>query len=148
MRSADGTVILGWEATISGAADPRDDKNLVIHEFAHQFAFDRHLIPLSISQAILPEGWFGAEKPWERLPDVPDVDLWLRTLRESYERRVAKGESPSVLDGYAMTNYSDFFAVATEVFFERPAMLKNEDAALYERLATLFRQDPAAAIPS
>ena len=145
---SDGTVILGWDATKSGAADPRDGVNLVIHEFAHQFAFDHQLIPPSISRAIIPEGYFGLERPWERLPEVPNVDAWLRTLRESYERRVAKGESESVLDGYAMTNYSEFFAVATEVFFERPQMLKKEDAALYEQLAALFRQDPAAASSS
>jgi Mlc titration factor MtfA (ptsG expression regulator) len=144
----DGTVILGWDAAISGAVDARDGKNLVIHEFAHQFAFDNHLVPASISQAILPEGWFGFEKPWERLPNVPDVELWLRTLRESYERRVAIGDASSALDAYAMTNYSEFFAVATEAFFELPAMLKSEDAALYGQLAALFHQDPAAALSS
>ena len=140
----DGTVILAWDATLSGAADPRDGENLVIHEFAHQFAFDHHLIPPSISRAIVPEDWFGLERPWKRLPAVPDVDAWLRTLRESYERRVARGAAPSVLDAYAITNYTEFFAVATEAFFERPAMLKNEDPALYNELAILFRQDPTS----
>ena len=141
---SDGTVVLGWDAIQSGAADPGDGENLVIHEFAHQFAFDHQLIPPSISRAILPEGYFGLEKPWERLPDVPNVDAWLRALRESYERRSAKGAAASVLNAYALTDYSEFFAVATEVFFERPQLLKNEDAALYEQLAALFRRDPAA----
>ncbi|HEV7705623.1 MAG TPA: zinc-dependent peptidase [Gemmatimonadaceae bacterium] len=141
----DGTVIIGWEASLSGAADPGDGTNLVIHEFAHQFAFDHHLIPLPISQSILTEGWFGVERPWERVPDVRDADAWLHTLREGYDRRVAKGDVPSVLDEYATTNYAEFFAVATEVFFERPAQLKNEDRALYGQLAALFRQDPASA---
>lgn len=142
---SDGTVVLGWDAINSGAADPSDGENLVIHEFAHQFAFDYQLIPPSISRGIIPEGYFGLEKPWERLPDVPDVEGWLRTLRESYERRVAKADSQSVLDAYATTDYSEFFAVATEVFFERPQLLENEDSALYGQLAALFRQDPAAA---
>lgn len=141
----DGTVIIGWEASLSGAADPLDGTNLVIHEFAHQFAYDRYLIPLPFSQSILTEGWFGVERPWERMPEVPDADAWLHTLRESYDRRVARGEGPSVLDEYAMTNYAEFFAVATEVFFERPTQLKSEDAALYAQLAALFHQDPSAA---
>ena len=140
----DGTVIIGWEASLSGAANPSDGKNLVIHEFAHQYAFDHHLIPLPISQSILTEGWFGVERPWERVPDVPDANAWLRTLREGYDRRVGKGAAPSVLDEYATTNYAEFFAVATEAFFECPVQLKNEDAALYAQLAALFRQDPAS----
>lgn len=141
----DGTVVLGWEATVSGAEDPSDGKNLVIHEFAHQFAFDRHLIPFDGSQALLYGGAFGDGRSGERLPDVPDVDVWRETLRASFERRLDKGESASVLDAYAMTNYTEFFAVATEAFFERPSMLENEDAALYGQLALLFHQDPAAA---
>ena len=59
-----------------------------------------------------------------------------------------RARAQSVLDEYATTNYAEFFAVATEVFFERPTQLKNEDAALYEQLAALFHQDPAAGLVS
>ena len=49
----------------------------------------------------------------------------------------------SFLDPYGATSECEFFAVATEVFFERPEELGHEDPELYELLSTFYRQDPA-----
>ena len=35
-----GSMVLAWDAAKSGASDPSDGKNLVLHEFAHQLDFE------------------------------------------------------------------------------------------------------------
>jgi Mlc titration factor MtfA (ptsG expression regulator) len=47
-----------------------------------------------------------------------------------------------LLDQYGATNPSEFFAVATEVFFERPRALKARHPALYSQLQQFYKQDP------
>ena len=48
----------------------------------------------------------------------------------------------TVLDDYGAGKPEEFFAVAVEVFFERPLDLKNQEPAVYEQLSALFRLDP------
>jgi Mlc titration factor MtfA (ptsG expression regulator) len=43
---------------------------------------------------------------------------------------------------YACTNTHEFFAVAVEIFFERPEGFKNEFPDLYNVLVRLLNQDP------
>src|SRR5438876_194731 len=58
---------------------------------------------------------------------------WARVLSEEYERLRddAVAMRPSALDAYGATDKAEFFAVATETFFERPARLVREHAGLY-----------------
>ena len=49
----------------------------------------------------------------------------------------------SVLRRYASKNEAEFFAVATEMFFEKPKKLKDEHPELYELLREAYGQDPA-----
>ena len=49
-----------------------------------------------------------------------------------------------MLRPYAGTNPAEFFAVATEVFFNRPDALRTHEPDLYAELAAFYRQDPAA----
>src|SRR5881409_2849157 len=35
-----GSLVLSWDAAKSGAADPSDGKNVVLHEFAHQLDYE------------------------------------------------------------------------------------------------------------
>ncbi|MFO0628882.1 MAG: zinc-dependent peptidase [Polyangiales bacterium] len=49
-----------------------------------------------------------------------------------------------VIDPYGARNEAEFFAVATESFFERPRALRRALPALYALLADFYRQDPAA----
>src|SRR5881397_3827265 len=37
-----GSMVLAWDAVKSGAADPSDGKNVVLHEFAHQLDYENH----------------------------------------------------------------------------------------------------------
>lgn len=66
-------------------------------------------------------------------------------LGEEYQqlRRDAERGIPSVLDDYGATNPAEFFAVATECFFEKSAALRRKHPRLYEELKAYYRQDPA-----
>ena len=79
-------------------------------------------------------------------PVVRDPEKWHRVLSASYDRLCAKGSAPTVLDKYGTTDLAEFFAVATEAFFERPAELEAEDGELYAQLVALYRQDPTTRI--
>ena len=70
-------------------------------------------------------------------------------LSEEYERlrRDAAHARPSALDDYGATNKAEFFAVATETFFEKPVQLEREHPALYAQLQKFYRQDPARRVP-
>lgn len=123
-----GVVILAWDSVKSGAQNPFDGQNVTFHEFAHQLdgaggSFDG--IPLL--------GERSAYTAWAAV-----LDLEFSRLVESAE----KGE-PSVLDHYGATNRSEFFAVATEAFFEKPQQLKAKHAELYDTMSRFYRQDPA-----
>ena len=46
------------------------------------------------------------------------------------------------MDAYGATNPAEFFAVATETFFEKPAQLRKEHPELYEELYGFYRVNP------
>ncbi len=124
-----GVVVLSWDDVKSGAADVRDGHNVVFHEFAHQ----------------LDQEDGGADGA----PILPGRNLysaWARVLGEEYDelRKVAETGKKSVLDKYGATNPAEFFAVATEAFFEKPVQLKKKHPELYEELKIYYSQDPEA----
>jgi Mlc titration factor MtfA (ptsG expression regulator) len=57
------------------------------------------------------------------------------------QQRLAQGQ-PGCLGAYAATDEAEFFAVATEVFFERPRALADEHPALYRVLAGYYGLQP------
>ena len=61
-------------------------------------------------------------------------------------RRASRAGKESVLDEYGATNPAEFFAVATECFFEKPAQLRRKHPELYEELKEYYRQDPERAV--
>jgi Mlc titration factor MtfA (ptsG expression regulator) len=129
-----GAIVLAWDAVHAGAADPDDGHNVVFHEFAHQLDFEDGRTdgaPL-----------LGEEDPWYRRKHV--YRTWARVLRREYEQLRASVEAgaPSVIDEYGATNPAEFFAVATESFFERSQELRCHPG-LYEELKRFYRQDPA-----
>ncbi len=124
-----GVVILAWDSALAGATDPTDGQNVVLHEFAHQ-------LDMASGQA---DGT-------PRLPDATALSSWSTMLEGDFERlcREAEAGSQGVLDHYGATNPAEFFAVATEAFFERPVELHRERPALYDALRSYYRQDPAS----
>lgn len=125
----DGTVVLAWDAAARGSLHPRDGHNLVLHEFAHQLDLedgqaDGHP-PLPARLRL---------REWTRV-----LDAHLRQLREQ-----AAQERITLLDRYGAANRAEFFAVATECFFERSRELAQQHPELYLLLWRYYGQDPAA----
>jgi len=122
---AQGQVILAWSEVLAGAADPDDARNVVLHEFAHQIDQD---------------GGDADGQPW--LQDAGSRAHWAAVMGEGLAQL---RDAPSdTLDAYGATDPAEFFAVATEAFFERPCALADSAPRLYAELARLYRLDPAA----
>jgi tetratricopeptide (TPR) repeat protein len=100
----------------------------VFHEFAH------HLDDV--------DGEMDGTPPLE---SGEQARRWEDVVGREYNRLVrssARGQA-TLLDRYGATNRAEFFAVATECFFERPVALRQRHAELYEVLQDFYRQDPA-----
>jgi hypothetical protein len=117
-------VILSWEDVDSRGA-PGEPYNVVIHEFAHYLDHESGGAPWVAGTA--------ARRRWFRL-----LDAELASLRAQ-----AESGSPTFLDPYAAEDRGEFFAVASEAFFEEPAAFARELPALYRAFCGVFRLDPA-----
>ncbi|MCB1088558.1 MAG: zinc-dependent peptidase, partial [Verrucomicrobiae bacterium] len=108
-----GSVILAWDSVKHGAAGRNDGVNVVFHEFAHQ-----------IDQAD------GAADGTPLLDRASDYEDWVEVMRRNYESLVHAANDPRaaepLLDPYGAENAAEFFAVATETFFELSADLRDE----------------------
>ena len=122
-----GQVILSWEDTLEGALIPDDGHNVVIHEFAHQ-----------LDQAN------GTANGAPYLRGRGRRARWARVMSAEFallQQRAANGQ-PSLLSDYGATDPAEFFAVASEVFFEQPQRLAAEHGALFRELSGLYRVNP------
>lgn len=128
-----GSVVLSWDDVRRGAADIRDGQNVVFHEFAHQLD---------------SSGGKGDSTPVLR--DDASFLAWARALGRDYERfrRAVQYRRPEVLDEYGATDPAEFFAVATECFFETPDELRRVYPRLYQELKKFYQQDPASLGPA
>lgn len=124
---ARGPVVLSWAHSKQGAINDQDGKNVVLHEFAHQID---DLSGHTDGAPILNKGQSFAR--WANV---------FTTAYESHVQNVEKGRK-TVLDAYGATAPEEFFAVAVEVFFEKPAALNHEEPAIYAQLAELFQLEP------
>lgn len=123
-----GPVILSWAHSKQGAANDADGHNVVFHEFAHQI-----------------DDLSGQTDGVPKLGATQSYSEWARTFEAAYKNHAARVQKhrPTVIDAYGAEGYEEFFAVAVEVFFEKPAALKQEAPAVYEQLSKLFQLDPA-----
>jgi Mlc titration factor MtfA (ptsG expression regulator) len=121
-------LVLAWDSSLHGARR-MDGENVVLHEFAHQLDFES-----------------GGVDGTPALDSRQQYASWARVLGAEYEalRKASDAGRPSVLDDYGGENPAEFFAVATEAFFERPVELRAKHAALYEELRSFYQQDPAS----
>ncbi|WP_051063093.1 M90 family metallopeptidase [Ilumatobacter nonamiensis] len=119
-----GPVVLSWNAVRRGARRPEHGQNVVYHEFAHRLDMLD-----GITDGTPPLGSESASRRWSEV------------FTPAFER-VSSGDS--VLRSYAATNTAEFFAVATEVFFNRPHDLVTHEPEIYEQLRGFYHQDPAS----
>jgi hypothetical protein len=123
-----GTVVLSWDAVLEGLRHPGDGHETGAHEFAH--VLDQR------------DGAFDGTPPLRRFGDYQP---WAEVLSEHF---LALGEGRrrqrKALNPYGATNEAEFFAVATESFFERPRKLRERLPDLYEELRRFYGCDPGA----
>ena len=124
-----GVVILAWDRARAGARNPFDGRNVVLHEFAHQL-----------------DGADGAMDGTPPLDGRSAYAAWAGVLEREFDALQAAeaGGRRTVLDHYGAENRAEFFAVATEAFFEKPRQLRQKHPELYRELGRFYRQDPAA----
>lgn len=126
-----GQVVLSWDDVLAGAADPEDGRNVVIHEFAHRL--DQATGTANGAPGFAPGSGSAAQRrQWARV---------LSAEFEALQQRLARGDS-GLIDPYAATNAAEFFAVTTELFFERPEALAAAHPALHEQLRGFHGVDP------
>ena len=116
-----GIMILSKRALVEGFMNPQDGRNVGIHEFIHLIdAKDGDYDGIPSLQA----HQFSA--PW--------MDMIYKEMK-----KIVSGKSK--IDDYGATNKVEFFAVASEYFFEKPAQMKRDNPALYKMLSRIFNQD-------
>jgi Mlc titration factor MtfA (ptsG expression regulator) len=122
-----GPVIVIWDAALRGGRHPELGHNVVYHEFAHKLD--------------MIDGVADGTPP---MRDRAEFREWVQVCTREYGRlrRDAEVGRKSFLNAYAATNVAEFFAVATEQFFDRPRQLSAQAPALYRVLKEYYRQDP------
>jgi Mlc titration factor MtfA (ptsG expression regulator) len=120
-----GPVALAWDQALAGAHRLERGHNVVLHEFAHKL----DMLDGTIDGTPLLRRELRAD--------------WVRVCAAVYEDLVAGRPRPP-MRWYGATNPGEFFAVATEVFFEQARELQAAEPELYEVLTRFYRQDPAA----
>jgi len=119
---ADGALVLSWQDVLMAGVDEEGVAyNVIIHEFAHQ---------------VDDECGISAGR---------DAEL-ARALERGFHQlqHAAAHRRPTLLDPYGAGSLSEFFAVATECFFENPRPLRQQHQELYAALGGFWCQDPAA----
>lgn len=121
-----GRVILSWDDVESGVGDFTDGHNVVLHEFAHQLDAE--------------SGAVNGAPPLRR----NSYKSWATVFSENFESLRSRNFHgyETVMDGYGATSPAEFFAVATETFFEMPHQLYKEYPALYRELSIYYQLDP------
>ena len=130
-----GVVELAWDSVLGGAANPFDGHNVVLHEFAHQLDDED---AESDGTPLLGRGRTAQEQ-------AGLYAAWAKILSTQYEdlRKHIQSGRKTVMDSYGGENHVEFFAVATECFFEKPRQLRKKHPNLYEELRRFYGQDPA-----
>lgn len=122
-----GAVVLAWDSVKQGVVNFRDGHNVAMHEFAHQLD---------------QEDGRGDGAPI--LETRSAYSAWSQVFSKEYEllqHKTRKGKK-SVMDTYGATDAAEFFAVATETFFEKPAQLKKKHPELYQELQRFYKVNP------
>jgi Mlc titration factor MtfA (ptsG expression regulator) len=126
-----GSMALSWPGVMDGGRLRDGPRSVVIHECAHLFD--------SL------DGSIDGAPPLSGL----DREAWLHGIaaaRQRFEDALDDGRS-TAFDDYAAESEVEFFAVASECFFQDPHRLARHDADLYALLRTAWRQDPKHRVP-
>jgi Mlc titration factor MtfA (ptsG expression regulator) len=122
-----GIVVLSWENIQYDVKHWQDGRNVVLHEFAHQLdqeAGNASGVPI--------------------LEKRSDYVTWGQVFRQEYEQLCCAVERgvETAIDEYGATDPAEFFAVATETFFEKPVQLQRNHPDLYQELKRYYKLEP------
>lgn len=123
VNPAYGVIVLSWRSFAEGyLLHPENAVNVGLHEMAHALRIENII----------------------RSEDYKYFDEELLNKFDAYAYRICHENDPGLLffRPYACTNEHEFFAVAVENFFERPAAFKSAEPQLYNILCRLLNQDP------
>lgn len=120
-----GPVILSWADVLNAGQKP--GHNVVIHEMAHKLD--------------LLNGDANGFPPLHRRMDRR---VWSRVFSNAWDRlKGEQGDGAELpIDPYALESPAEFFAVASEQFFEAPATLRQHSPDVYRQLEQFYRQHP------
>jgi hypothetical protein len=123
-----GPVVLSWEALDDAGSVAMGGANVVLHEFAHKL-----------------DMMAGEADGVPPLPTREARERWVAVFDAAFDRFRGDVEagSETFLDPYAAEHEAEFFAVASEAFFESPNALKGEFPQLYDLFRDFYRQDPS-----
>ena len=122
-----GKVILAWDNVLHGACNFVDGRNVVLHEFSHQLDTED-----------------GSADGAPLLAGESSYRSWAAAMSGEYRvlQRKARRGGKTLIDLYGATNPAEFFAVATETFFEKPRRMAEHHAELFKVLRDYYRIDP------
>lgn len=122
-----GTVVLSWDAVQRGLQNPDDGHDTALHEFAHV---------LDVAG--------GSFDGTPRLRADEHYRVWGEVMSEHFLRLRKRGpHRRALLRQYGATNEAEFFAVATEAFFEKPEQMQDKAPQLFEELSRFYGLRPS-----
>jgi Mlc titration factor MtfA (ptsG expression regulator) len=121
-----GPIILSWDEVLSGSRDPTDGRNLVFHEFAHKI-----------------DETNGVADGTPLFDDNAERIRWGRAFNDAFlaDKQRARRDMTGFLGDYALKNEAEYFAVATEMFFERPREMQQALPGVYAVMRDFYRID-------
>lgn len=124
---SDGRVILAWDHVQKNNGNLPDGHDVVLHEFAHQLDSES-----------------GRTNGAPLLNNKARYRSWSETMSREFAmlQHSAETQTESVLDYYGATNPAEFFAVATETFFEKTTQLARYHPHLFDQLRAYYQVDP------
>lgn len=122
-----GAVVLAWDSAKGGAINFHDGQNVTLHEFAHQLDQED-----------------GVSDGTPVLDDMASYRSWAHTFNDGYHAFLERVEEhkKTIIDEYGATNPAEFFATATEAFFEKPDQLHKRCSPLYDELKNYYQLNP------
>jgi Mlc titration factor MtfA (ptsG expression regulator) len=123
-----GPIVLSLSDVMRGSTNASDGHNVVLHEFAHKLDEEN-----------------GIMDGLPVLRENSDYKQWATVLTREYDEfldRVQRGKN-NIIDEYGAVSAPEFFAVATESFFEKSTAMKKQLPELYQQLQKFYGIDPA-----
>lgn len=123
-----GPIVLSLHDVMQGSMAAQDGHNVVLHEFAHKLDEEN-----------------GVMDGLPVLRKISDYKEWAEVLTREYDEFLARADKGKnkVIDEYGAVSAPEFFAVATESFFEKSKKMERNLPELYQQLQVFYGLDPA-----